>query len=208
MFELTPVEILGYAASLFVVASLAMSSVVRLRLLSLTGSTLFLVYAILIGSIPVAVTNAAIIGINIWYLRAELGRRRTLGVSPIPADSPFLADFLAFHLDDIRRFQPSVELPEPEQDTVALLLTRDGLPAGVVLGRRRGTELDIAVDYVVSAYRDSRLGQWLFGPGRSVFRAAGFDRLSTAGGTEEHRSYLERVGFRRQGDRWTLPLDD
>lgn len=206
MFELTPVEILGYTASLLIVASLAMSSVVRLRILSLTGSTLFLIYAVLIGSVPVILTNAAIIGINIWYLRAELGHHRQLGVSPIPADSPFLADFLAFHLDDIRHFQPHVELPGTGDDVVALLLTRDGLPAGVVIGRRSGTDLAIAIDYVTKAYRDSRLGQWLFGPGNDVFRSAGFERLCTRGGNEDHRRYLEKVGFTRHNDRYELDL--
>ena len=75
------------------------------------------------------------------------------------------------------------------------MLTRDGLPAGVVLGERHGDRLDITLDYVLRAYRDSRLGHWLFGAGARVFRAAGIDAVTTPGGNETHRSYLARVGF-------------
>ena len=61
-------EFLGYTASAFVVASLAMSSVLKLRILSLIGSTTFLMYGLLIDSIPVAITNGVIMVINLVFL--------------------------------------------------------------------------------------------------------------------------------------------
>ena len=108
VFEFDGAEIVGYVASALVVLSLTMTSVVRLRTISLAGSVVFVVYGVLIGSVPIIVTNAAIAGINLWFLRAELGLHRDLGASPIAADAPFLLDFIAFHLDDIRRFQPTL----------------------------------------------------------------------------------------------------
>lgn len=205
MFELTPGELVGYLASTMVVLSLAMSSVVRLRVLSLAGSCLFLVYAVMIESVPIIITNVAIACINIWYLRLELGHHRDLGVSIVAIDSPFLADFLAFHHDDIRRFQPDVVIPN--QDEVALLLTRDGLPAGVVIGQRQGDTLHITVDYVLKAYRDSRLGQWLFAEGSGVFKAVGVTRLTSDAGSDLHRHYLSRVGFRPEGELYVLDVN-
>ena len=115
-------EVVGYVASALVVLSLAMTSVVRLRLISLVGSVVFVVYAVLIGSVPIVITNVAIAGLNLWFLRNELGGRRDLGAIPVPVDSPYLSDFLRFHLADIRRFQPDFEVPEPADDVVALLL--------------------------------------------------------------------------------------
>ena len=196
MFELTPAEIVGYVASAFVVASLAMSSVVRLRILSLTGSTVFLVYGTLIGSVPILITNLAIACINIWYLRLEFGRHHDLAAVPVAFDAPFLVDFLHHHLDEIRGFQPGASMPDPGPDSMVFLLVRDGLPAGVVAGRRDGTTLRIDVDYVIAAYRDSQLGQWLYSAGAAVFRNAGIDRLVTTPGGDTHRRYLQRVGFR------------
>ena len=204
MFEFSPAEIVGYVASALVVLSLTMTSVVRLRSISLVGSIAFVTYGALIGSVPLIVTNVAIACINIWFLRTELGMRRDLGAIVVPIDSPFLADFISFHLDDIHRFQPGFE--PPPRDSFALLLTRDGLPAGAVMGTQHDHVLHIGVDYVMKAYRDSHLGQWLYGPGAAVFRAHGITKVTSSPGNDIHRAYLERIGFTPQGDVYGLDL--
>lgn len=204
MPDLDVTELVGYVASALVVLSLTMTSVVRLRSISLAGSVAFVGYGVLIGSVPIIVTNAAIAVINVWFLRTELGGGRDLGASLIRPDSPFLADFIDFHLQDIRRFQPDFAMPS--RDPFALLLTRDGLPAGALLGERYEDELHVVLDYVLRAYRDSRLGRWLYGPGARVLRDAGFVRVVSAPGDDVHRGYLERVGFERVGDRYVLEL--
>jgi hypothetical protein len=212
VFELSGVELVGYLASALVVLALTMTSVVRLRMVSLAGSITFFVYGTLIDSVPIMITNGSIAVINVWFLRKEFAsggpHGRDLGVSHIRADSPFLADFIAFHLIDIHRFQPDFHLPTGD-DVVTLLLNRDGLPAGMLIGRRDGSTLTVDLDYVLGPYRDSRLGRWLYGPGAQVFRADGIDQLRSAGTTDTHRKYLERVGFRPSPgdpDLYTLAL--
>lgn len=199
-------EIVGYAASALVVASLAMTSVVRLRTISLVGSLTFVAYGLLIDSIPIIVTNASIAAINIWFLTRELGGRRDLGAISVPHDSPFLVDFLRNHATDIAQFQPKFTA-ETDHD-VAIVVTRDGLPAGVVLGRRDADVMHIDLDYVLPAYRDSRLGKWLYHAGAGVFREHDVRRLDTTGGSETHRSYLQRVGFEFDAQQrcWTKHL--
>jgi hypothetical protein len=186
-------ELVGYVASALVVTSLAMTSVVRLRAISLAGSSTFTVYGFLIDSAPIVVTNVAIAGLNVWFLSRELGGRHDLGAVVVPTDSPFLVDFLANHAERIRAFQPEYE-PDRRRD-VAIVLTRDGLPAGVLLGERDGDRLDVTLDYVLRAYRDSRLGRWLYGDGAGVFRSLGVATVTSSGGSATHRSYLARMGF-------------
>lgn len=186
-------ELIGYLASALVVASLAMTSVVRLRMLSLAGSVTFVVYGTLIGSIPIILTNASIAVLNVWFLSKELGGRRDLGAVVVPPDSPFLLDFLGHHADDIARFQPDYDAAEAH--TFSLVLTRDGLPAGVLLGDRTGDRLDIRLDYVLPAFRDSSLGRWLYGGGSGIFRSAHIEELAATAPSETHRTYLRRVGF-------------
>jgi hypothetical protein len=175
-----------------------MTSVVRLRSISLAGSVTFVVYGVLIGSIPIVITNGAIAAINMWFLWSELTVRRDLGARVVAPDNPFLADFITFHLQDIHHFQPEFAMPAGD-DAFALVLIREGLPAGAMIGRRRGHELLVDLDYVMRAYRDSHLGRWLVGKGGApVLRNAGITRLVTIPGTDSHRSYLERIGFRRE----------
>lgn len=200
------VELIGYLASALVVASLAMMSVVRLRAISLVGSVAFVVYGVLIGSVPILVTNTAIAALNVWFLRAELGGKRNLGAVEVAVGAPFLVDFLRYHLDDIRRFQPGFEPPTSGDGLVALLLMRDGLPAGALLGTLEGDELRVHLDYVTKQYRDSQLSTWLYGRGSGVLRRLGVATVSSDPGTEPHRSYLARSGFKQVGERYQLVL--
>ena len=199
--------LIGYVASAFVVLSLAMTSVVRLRMISLVGALAFIVYGVRLGSPPIVVTNGSILLLNVWFLRQELGGKRSLGATIVPADDPFLVDFLRYHLTDIHRFQPTFTLegPPPELQ-VAMLLMRDGLPAGALIGRVEQGELRIALDYVTKPYRDSQISTWLYGKGSGVFRRLGIDRISTEPGTEPHIAYLAKCGFHRAGDRFRLEL--
>jgi hypothetical protein len=198
VFELTPEALVGYLASALVVISLTMTSVVRLRIISLLGAITFLVYGALIESAPIILTNSAIIVINVWFLRKEFASGTAggvdLGASHIRADSPFLQDFVAFYIADIHQFQPDFQMPTGD-DVTAWLLNRDGVPAGFLIGRRQGTTLTIDLDYVLGPYRDSRLGKWLFGKGADVFRHDGIETVRSHGSTDTHRKYLERMGF-------------
>jgi hypothetical protein len=74
------------------------------------------------------------------------------------------------------------------------------MPAGALVGRPAdaGT-LEITLDYVMAAYRDSRIGAWIFGEGSKALRDSGFKRVVTTPTTEIHRSYLQGVGFRVEG---------
>lgn len=202
--NLNVVELIGYIASALIVASFAMKSVVRLRIVSLVGSVVFVVYGILLGSIPLIITNAAAALLNLWNLRRELSAKNEVGAVPIAADAPFLLDFLRSHADDIARFHPSFDGPR-EGDFVRLL-NRDGLPAGAVIGTPDGNTLHLKLDYVMQAYRDSRIGTWLYGAGAKTFSDAGFTRLVITPEADAVRQYLRRIGFTESADQLVLEL--
>lgn len=201
------VDVVGYVASGLIAASLAMRSLVRLRLVSLVGSVAFVAYGALLGSAPVMIANAAAVLFNAWHLRRELSPAASaITAVPIDPDAPFLRDFIAANLPDIKRSQPDFS---PDDDRpFARLVTRDGLPAGVFLARPLGDELEVTLDYVTPPYRDSRIARWLFGEGRRVFTDAGVRRLVAEASTTEHRTYLESAGFRPEGHRLVKELRD
>ena len=72
------IEMLGYMASGFVALSLMMRSLKKLRIINLVGSLMFTVYGFTIGAYPVAVLNAFIVLVNLYYL--QQGSKMTAAV--------------------------------------------------------------------------------------------------------------------------------
>jgi len=203
----TVIEALGYLASAVVVLSLTMSSVVRLRIIGLVGAALFSIYGILVGAIPVAVTNLVIMGLHIYFLRRLLGDDEQFTLLEVSGDSAYLEQFLEFHRTEIEEYQP-LFTHDPGAARRTVFVLRDMVPAGLLIGHT-GTEgaLEVDLDFVIPQYRDLRPAQFLFGASAETFAAWGVDRLVATASTEGHRRYLTKVGFEPiGGDRYLLDL--
>lgn len=61
-------EWVGYAASLGVLVSFLMKDIKVLRIVNSVGCALFVAYGIMLGSIPIILTNVAILFVNAYYL--------------------------------------------------------------------------------------------------------------------------------------------
>ena len=71
------IDIIGYAASLFIVLSfLIKDNLVYIRLTNLVGCALFVVYGYLINSIPVILPNGFLIIVQIVYIWRELRKKK------------------------------------------------------------------------------------------------------------------------------------
>lgn len=72
--DFSTTEIVGYIGSLMVLVSFLMKDIKTLRFVNSIGCALFIVYGILLGfSIPIILTNAAILVINAYSL---LGKKK------------------------------------------------------------------------------------------------------------------------------------
>jgi hypothetical protein len=191
-------EVVGYVASAIVVLSLMMKSILRLRLIGLAGSLAFFAYGVLIGSIPIAITNVVIMGIHLFFLRKLLGSTEIFSTLRVNPESRYLQRFLEFHAEQIERFQPGFAY-SPVPETLPVFILRDMIPAGllVTLPHADGS-LEVQLDYATPQYRDFKLGRFVYSIESAVFgdpTCAWSDMWS-----EAHTHYLERMGFRR-GDR-------
>jgi len=189
-------ELIGYLASALVVLSLLMSSVLKLRLIGLVGAIVFATYGLLIGAIPVVVTNAAIILVHGSHLIRLLRARAAdayFEVMRWPTDGIYLPRFLKFHAEDISRSQP--RFAGMHDDHLAWVVLRDAEPVGLLLARHDGSgRATIDLDYVTPEHRDFAAGLTLFNSSR-VFAADGITEVVARADTEVHRRYLIRMGF-------------
>lgn len=60
----TYLEIFGYVGTTLVLLSMAMTSLVKLRICNMAGSLISMIYALLVGTWPVVLLNAGMIVIN------------------------------------------------------------------------------------------------------------------------------------------------
>jgi GNAT superfamily N-acetyltransferase len=101
-------ELIGHIASFFVVVSLLMVNILRLRILNLIGATAFVIYGIMIQSLPIIITNGSIMLINMFHL-ATLFKFNAKDFSYIRIGEPrkaALEDFIKEHRVDIQRHFP------------------------------------------------------------------------------------------------------
>jgi GNAT superfamily N-acetyltransferase len=159
----------------------------------------FALYGVLIGSIPVLVTNVVISGLDVWYLRKELTTRENLTVIPVEASDPFLEAFVTAHHDDIVSYATDDTLAGDAD--IHLVMLRNEVPAGVFIGRSdHDAALDVVVDYVAPAYRDHKSGASLYRVGAARFADVGFSTVRVANVDKRQRWYYEDMGFAHLDD--------
>jgi hypothetical protein len=190
-------ELIGYLGSALVVASLSMKSILRLRLVGLGGAVVFSTYGILIGAYPIVITNVVIIGIHLYFLRQLLGSKPVFTVLEVRQGSRYLERFIEFYAQDIHNFFPDFHY-EPKPDRYRAFILRDMVPAGLFICDIDGSDTGkVLLDYVVPAYRDLKVGRFLYSSNSSIFADPGITHLESPPGTRQHSDYLERMGFRR-----------
>jgi hypothetical protein len=189
------VELIGYAASALIAVSLLMKSIVRLRVLNLAGAVIFVVYGLLIRAYPIAIINAIIAAIDVYFLYTILAAKEYFTLLETRHDSEYLQQFLKFHDKEIKRFLPDFTYLPTEQALVFFIL-RDMVPAGLFIAQQQpGGNLWVSLDFVIPGYRDFKVGYFLYRQKSQYFKDKGIRRILSAAGTAAHTQYLRRMGF-------------
>ena len=190
------VEWFGYLASLVVLISLTMTSIIKLRLINLVGCLLFATFAWLIDSVPTVFMNLGIACINLYFLYQIYSTKEEFKLINASTDSDYYRHFLEVNRDEIEKQIPMAELEKPH---TALYMLRDNNIAGVLVGEREGEgTLNILLDYVIPRYRDYKLGQFFLRDHTEFFKERGIHTLKAHADDKAHQDYLKKIGFERQ----------
>jgi hypothetical protein len=192
------IEAVGYAGSALVILSLLQKSILRLRAVGVVASTTFLFYSLAIGAYPIAVVNVVAAAIHLYYLRRLVKKKdevfKILQVSP---DSRYLEYFLDFYRNDIDAGHNAGFHYEVGPNTVAILLLRDMVPAGLLVANAYGdSSFEILLDYVIPQYRDFKLANWLYSKRSGIFNEVSCNCAWTRVTTPDQERYYTHVGFK------------
>ena len=185
--------LIGYVGSILVVSSLAMRSILKLRLIGLAGAITFVAYGYLIDAWPIVWTNVVIVLIHSHFLREIRRSDEYFKVLEVRSESNYLRYFLDHYAADIESVWPGFAY-RPEPDVLTLFILRDMVPAGLLVVKVLDPEtLRLELDYAIPGYRDFKIGRYLYR--RNALRDRGFARIIAAPPEGRATEYLARMGF-------------
>ncbi len=190
-------ELIGYIASVLVAVSLMMSKIVRLRIINTLGAITFIIYGILIDSMPVAGVNAFIVAVNVYYLTKIYTTKEYFKLLRVSPSDEYLGYFLEFYRDAISDVQPAFSY-QPQESDLNLMVLRNMIPAGVLIGKKDENAphiLNVELDFVIPQYRDFKIGNYLYHDKRDIFQDLGIITIRARLGNDSHQRYLEEMGF-------------
>jgi hypothetical protein len=197
---ITFLEWIGYAASVTIAISMAMSSFVKFRVINLVGAALFSIYGFLIGSIPVGILNGFIVAVDIYYLAIIFSKKDVFETLEVRSENRYLERFLQYYSNDINRFFPGYKYA-PTENTLCFLVLRNMSVAGVLVAQKEeGGVLYVELDYIIPELRDFKNGSFLYQYLNSRVKEMGFQRLVSKRWSKKHDRYLTKLGFSPNSD--------
>lgn len=189
-------EFLGYLASFIVLVSLLMGSIIKLRWINLLGSAIFAAYGFLIGALPVGFMNLCICLINIYYLVKIYGTKDYFKILPIESNSKYLQHFLDFYHKDIAKYADTFTF-DTKSTAVCIFILRNLVPAGIFIASEQDSStLKVDLDFVIPAYRDFKIGAFIFEHSKDYFLERGYSRFICFSSNIIHIEYLKKMGFK------------
>lgn len=197
------IELVGYLGSALVVASMLMSSVVKLRVINTIGSGIFAVYALIIHSYPTALMNVCLVGINVYNLVRLTQKDKSYDLVDCAPGEGLLRYLLEHYRADIQLYFPAFSA-ENRADR-AYLVCCHGEPAGILLGIDMGQgTLQVLLDYSTPTYRDCSIGAYLYASLRSRgVRTLVFSEQES----RAHAAYLVKMGFVKRDGTYIKELE-
>ena len=193
-------EWLGYAASFIILISIVMNSIVKLRWINLLGSFIFVFYGLMINAMPVVFMNLGITVINIYYLVKIYNTKEYFQLLPLGGSSKYFEYFIDHYRDDFKKYFDRTDYSYTDQ-TIGFYILRDMVPAGIFLATKKNeTTLTVDLDYAIPAYRDTKIGTFVYETNKDFFLSKGFDTLEACDQNDRHHFYLSKMGFIKTED--------
>ncbi|RYY51109.1 MAG: hypothetical protein EOO06_01460 [Chitinophagaceae bacterium] len=152
----------GYLASVCLIIALIVNNDLKFRWFNSFGNVCFITYAILLNTIPVLITNAILLGINVYYLVKIYGRKENFDLLEFTATEKLPLKFLDFHQADIANYFPNFTIGELA-GKLNFTVTRDLVIANIFSATitDQGDAI-VALNYTVPKFRDFKVGTFIF----------------------------------------------
>ncbi len=204
---MTLLDAVGWAGSALLIYSLMQARVLRFRVLNLAACVILIGFNAALGIWPMVAMNIALSAINLWFIRKLVTERHddtAYSVLEVDPADDYLRHVLRVHHADMLKHQPDLLWDHEAPGRRAYLVLLGDETVGVVLAHEEeGGLLQIELDYVTPRFRDFAPGEFVWRRSE-LLRGEGFRKVATAPAMVG--PYYERIGFRREDDRFVLDL--
>ena len=200
----------GYLASVLLAIALLVNSDVKFRWINSAGCVAFVVYGILLNSIPVALTNGILVVINMITLYKIYKRKENFQLAECKADDQIVEKFLEHNKEDIASYFPAFS-KEQLKGNQSFLVLRDMAIANIFSATvSPNGEAEVKLNYTVPKFRDYKIGPFLFETEKETLMAKGIKKVLYKTVTHKgHIDFLKRTGFTTEtvsGEIWAYKV--
>lgn len=194
--QLIITEAAGYLATAFLAVSLLVKGSFKFRIINSLGCLSFIIYGFLINAPPVILTNFLLLTINSFMLVSLLKISERIELIRVEADNRLVEQFLLSFKEDILRYFPDFKFDIKPSDIVYTVL-RDMAIANIFIAEKENDEtLAIKLNYTIPAYRDYKVGRFLFMSKSAELKSEGISTVIYRTAVDQkHGSFLKKMGF-------------
>ena len=188
----------GYLASLLLALGLLVSNDLKFRWLNTGGNIAFIAYGVVLGALPIILTNSLLLTINLFYLYKIYKRKEHFELIEFSNGGIMIDRFLLFYQEDI-----AIHFPEFKREQLAgnlnFVVLRDLVIANVFSTNpdKNGTGV-VILNYTVSKYRDYKVGRFIFDTEKKFLLSKGIKNVQyNTVANPSHEKFLKVIGFRK-----------
>lgn len=190
---------LGYLASLLLAVALIVNNDLKFRWYNALGCLVFMIYAIIIGAIPVLLTNTILLVINVVYLVKVYRKKENFDLLEFEGQEKLIVKFLQFYKKDIDAYFPGVT-PEMLKGKLNFVVIRDLVISNVFSATvHENGDAEVIINYTLQKYRDYKVGRFIFEKGKPYLLSKGVKRIVyTKIHNKQHLDFIKVMGFTKE----------
>lgn len=187
---------LGYIASSLLIIALLVNNDLKFRWFNTAGNIFFICYAIIIGTIPVLITNCILLGINTVYLVKVYRRQENFDLIEFSGEENMIAKFIRFYQPDISAFFPGFKQADLK-GRLNFVVLRDMVIANIFSATVSANgDAEVIINYTLKKYRDYKVGRYIFDKEKSFLISKGIKRIVYREVSNiNHQRFLKVMGF-------------
>lgn len=189
----------GYLASVLLAIGLLVNNDLKFRLLNTAGNIAFIIYGVLLHTVPVILTNSILLTINFYYLYKIYNRKEQFELLEFSSGGIMIDRFLSFYKNDIAYYFPQFTRDQLEGNLNFVVL-RDLVIANIFSAKPAPDgKAEVVIDYTVERYRDYKTGRFIFDTEKDYLASKGLKSLYyTRVDNPKHEKFLQVMGFKKE----------